>query len=378
MLIAAAAAGPSYLVGRADSSSCRSDAAVVPDLLHKVWIGNGCPALQDIVSLLTAAMLLRPARIVYTTTAPADSRWRECTVWKHAEHFKGIRAKQMFKKSLTLDVFGCVRGLGVETRLRNLSDPSEPIVAAMRDYNGAKRGVSKIPPITMSDYLRIYTLSVEGGMYLDGDMFTLRGDDYAAWRCHPSLVGVATGAWEMDCRNGTTCGMQANPLLNSAAMLAAPNSSLLRHWWRTMKKWDGLTHGISICCSWPTGVAKAHPDEVGQAITLGTLFPFRTSHWKENRSAGWEEAVDDVAARGVAVAHLANYKMRNVAHVAVMRAVLARAVRLRGGEGALSDGERRCLRLVHRWMGWIYALPPLLANQTRSVKHAIVAYDWEQ
>lgn len=401
--IIAGVAGPSYLVGRATGANCD---AVVPDVLHKVWVGDTCPALQDVVSLLTAALLLRPARIVYTTTARVNvtcealrplqhvrsaplqrearcSTWRRCDVWKHTEHFKGVRAKQMFKKRLTLDLHAALLMLGVEIRELHLGDASEPIVAAMDGFRGARNGVGAVPPVTMSDYFRLYTLGVEGGMYLDGDMLVLRGSDYAAWRCHRNLIGVARGTWEMDCRIGATdgtavCGvpLDAKPSLNSAALLAAPNSSLMRRWWQSLRKWSGVTNGASVCCDWPNAEARRHPEEIGQALTLGNVFPFRNGrHWKTNQSAGWEDAVEDAAARGVAVTHLSNFKLRLPQKVAVMRAVLARAVRLRGSE-PLSEGERHCLDLVHRWMAWIYAAPPLLPNQTRSEKHAIVAYDW--
>ena len=48
----------------------------------------------------------------------------------------------------------------------------------------------------------------------------------------------------------------------------------------------------------------------------------------------------------------------------MLRAVLARAVRLRGGEERLSEGERGCLDLVRRWMNWIYVRRPRIERRT--------------
>lgn len=83
------------------------------------------------------------------------------------------------------------------------------------------------------------------------------------------------------------------------------------------------------------------------------IFPFRL-----NRSRGWEPAaawaahVEELAAAGYESIHLYNWRIRPMTGqiAAVERAVLERAVRLRGGAQGLSSGEAKCYREAVAWL----------------------------
>ena len=68
-------------------------------------------------------------------------------------------------------------------------------------------------------------------------------------------------------------------------------------------------------------------------------------HWhylspREELQGSWAGEIERMAAGGAAVVHLANWKIRRASQLPVMRAILARTVRQRGGREALSEGER--------------------------------------
>ena len=44
---------------------CGGSAEVIPNVLHKIWIGETCPPMQDLLSLLAAPVFLQPSAIKY-------------------------------------------------------------------------------------------------------------------------------------------------------------------------------------------------------------------------------------------------------------------------------------------------------------------------
>ena len=64
-LILAPAVSASFGVGP-DPNVCAGPR--VPNVHHRVWVGEVCPPVQDLVSLLAAALLLEPERIQYMAT----------------------------------------------------------------------------------------------------------------------------------------------------------------------------------------------------------------------------------------------------------------------------------------------------------------------
>ena len=186
---------------------CRQEGhPVVPDVFHKLWSGVRCPPVQDLVSLLSTVLLLRPARVVYTTTYDSWLCWQV----QHQEPMGLYIALHAHKKKRWFDVQSCHRRLGVERRIINTRDNQTAFANATREFaaarpnpptkqprssNTAEAGVGKTSAVQMTDILRAYVMLNEGGFYLDGDMFVLSGGEYQTWRRCPTVVGTSRGTW---------------------------------------------------------------------------------------------------------------------------------------------------------------------------------------
>ena len=68
--------GTSLLLSSPPEECQQTNAAAVPNILHRVWLG-ACPGLKETVSLLAASLLLAPDEIVYHILANAPA---ECLV----------------------------------------------------------------------------------------------------------------------------------------------------------------------------------------------------------------------------------------------------------------------------------------------------------
>jgi len=347
---------------------CRQEGhPVVPDVFHKLWSGVRCPPVQDLVSLLSTVLLLRPARVVYTTTYDTWLCWQV----RHQEPMGLYIALHAHKKKRWFDVQSCHRRLGVERRIINTRDNQTAFANATREFaaarpnppsklprssNTAETGVGKTSAVQMTDILRAYVMLNEGGLYLDGDMFVLSGGEYQTWRRCPTVVGTSRGTWFPPVRANDS------ETLNTAAMLAAPGLPFMHAFWERISKWNGHTKAQDICCGWPSRYAEQSLAEVGEVVALGQVFPFRLNgslpqSTREELHGSWADEIERMATDGAAVVHLANWKIRTRSQLPVLRAVLARSVRLRGGRDALSDGERFCLDMAHDWIDFTFECP---------------------
>ena len=347
---------------------CRREGhPVVPDVFHKLWFGFRCPPVQDLVSLLSAVLLLRPARVVYTTT---NDDW-QCYQVQHQEVLGLQSAIRKHKKKRSFDLQRCHQRLGVERRTINMRDNQTAFANATRQFAAARPklsskesdssksatlGVGKTPAVQMTDILRAYVMLNEGGLYLDGDMFVLSGCEYQMWRRCPAAIGTSRGAWF------SSVGVNTTEAVNTAAMLAAPDLPFTHAFWEHISKWNGQSRAQDICCGWPSRYARRRLVEVGEVVALGQVFPFQLNRslalpqsTREELQGSWAGEIERMAAGGAAVVHLANWKIRRASQLPVMRAILARTVRQRGGREALSEGERFCLDLAHDWIDWTYA-----------------------
>ena len=89
-----------------DPSHCmRSTRSPIPNVLHKVWVGPPPLPAEDLVSLLTAALLLAPEAIHYWVTHPA-----------------------------TQAALSCHSHLGVRFHLVNLTDPEDAFNQATANF----------------------------------------------------------------------------------------------------------------------------------------------------------------------------------------------------------------------------------------------------
>lgn len=95
-----------------DPSHCmRSTRSLIPNVLHKVWVGPPPLPAEDLVSLLTAALLLAPEAIHYWVTHPA-----------------------------TQAALRCHSHLGVRFHLVNLTDPEDAFNQATANFKVRKGG----------------------------------------------------------------------------------------------------------------------------------------------------------------------------------------------------------------------------------------------
>jgi hypothetical protein len=154
----------------------------IPNVLNKVWVGTSCPPLQDLVSVLTASILLAPDRIDY---------WRTATWPAGCATAQPLAAKQVAGRELR-GPFGlqeCYERLGVNLITLNLSDPSTPLAAATRQFRVPQ--IARLKGLLASDLLRLWALNTRGGYYLDADVFVVDGERLAAWRaCDAFVLGM--------------------------------------------------------------------------------------------------------------------------------------------------------------------------------------------
>jgi len=204
-------------------------ASEVPPLLHRVWVGEACPPVQDLVSLLAAVLMLRPREMNYHVTSLA---WLA----------QGWEAAWRARPGCGPFAFGyrqCLAALGVRIRPTNLSRGGSSFADAVarlggglsRDTLDAKLRRGEIKLQHVSDLLRLHALQSEGGVYLDSDVFVLR-PYFAAHRRSDFTIGV-------DAREDII-SVEHLPRLNNGAMMARPNSAFGRAWWEALgRSWDG-------------------------------------------------------------------------------------------------------------------------------------------
>ena len=170
----------------ADSSACPANdaAGAVPPILHKLWLGSACMQRREFVSLVSAALLLRPSQVWYHHSVPLPAGG--CPA-KRAEAGRVVTSAAM------IDVRGCLRALGVREQLTNLSDASDQFVQATREFAVLRSRSSDHTHTMVSDVYRLWLLNTVGGIYLDADAFALQPTLYSRWQRCPFVLNVVRG-----------------------------------------------------------------------------------------------------------------------------------------------------------------------------------------
>ena len=213
MTIALPAALSAYVGSSPDCSRSRSP---VPNVLNKVWVGTSCPPLHDLVSVLTASILLAPDRIDYYRTA----------VWPAGcMTAQPLAAKPVGGREPPPGPFGlqeCYQRLGVNTITLNLSDPTTPLAAATRRFRVPQ--IARLKGLLVSDLLRLFVLNTRGGYYFDTDVFVVDGERLAPWRACDAFVLGMNGP--LDLPNITN-----SDALNNGQLMAPPATPFGADWW---------------------------------------------------------------------------------------------------------------------------------------------------
>lgn len=330
-LLAARAAHASF-GATLDASVCSGSRS--PNVHHRVWVGEACPPVQDLVSLVAAALLLQPERIGYIATHP----WWESTGCAH--------------------VAQCHRAFGVEYRRFDLSNPADPFVSSTTGFKLYKK-MTRAQCTTsekrcfrrehISDFMRLFAVNEQGGYYLDADSFVVDARLHDRFASCPFAV---FSAWLSSQRGD---GEDAYQHVNNGAFMAAANSTFGAAWWRYFSQWDGslwrccrahhlpephiscrslrpTVSGVRASprrsdhsCGWPGRRAKAHSEEVHVAPVMFVPAPFVAAvdsapsrdepNKRDKRKAPRMKAVDAIdvdgaVASGVSLVHLTNWKAR--------------------------------------------------------------------
>ena len=208
-----------------DSSACSACGArseVVPNVLHYVRVGSGCPDWISILSLVTARAHQLPDAVHLWTDEEYD-----------CDH-----------SGTEVTVGRCLEAFG--TSQRRLP----PWQAYARR---AKREITQ--PAHRSDLARLHILNTHGGIYADQDVLFM--NHLNQWRRCPFAIGTDAGL----------------PKLNNGLMLATKRSEFGALWWHNLSYhftsssmgWD--THS----CVWPFILCKAHPSLIAATSRLGTI-----------------------------------------------------------------------------------------------------------
>jgi len=319
---------------------------VVPNILHRVWVGRPCPHVYDLVSMLSTVLLLKPERILYHRTFD----WMPCTA----------RKTEMPLKS-------CYQALGVEYVELNMTGSDTMIKDSStfeqdtRDFGtrNSFTGMSHINrmsiagPPHLSDLIRLHALHKLGGYYFDADSFLLSGNVSRFRRC-PFVMSVdgfdrPTGrppanATSEEVLSGVNLpGLPANLGFNNGAMIAAPGSAFGEAWWKYMRHWGGSGWAVASCV-WPKQWEKRNQRAL-QGTPVMRNFPFRKWH----RNLTWAQHVEHVATLGAEAVHLSNAKVRTNMLI-IASVILERAVRLVGGDQALTPAQAQCVNLARDWL----------------------------
>ena len=300
--------------------------------------------MQDLVSLLVAALLLDPDRLQYLAT----HAWWEDTP--------------------CAEVAQCHRAFGVEHKYVDTQNMSTPFMAATRYFRLATNMAHSQCTVSdrrcfrrehVSDFIRLFVVNEEGGYYLDADSFVVDARLHAAFAACPfAMFSSVTES-------------QYHDHVNNGAFLGRPKSAFGAAWWQYFSRWDGSLWS-DHSCGWPGRRASAQPGEVHVAPAMLVPPPFLTAPVASRsgaasagdrkgrrkhkggpqRSRSYEVVDPDVAAAaGAMLVHLTNWKVRpdNVTQ-RLLLAVLDRAMRLGSGwrPGHRTEPRRQCLAAVRR------------------------------
>ena len=280
-------------------------AAVVPNILHRVWVGDGCPPAHEFVSFLVALLMLRPDEAQL--------------------HVSEVLAPVCRVGRASIDVAQFFTSLGAKVVYHNFT--SGAIARATRDfklrlaYDPTKR--HNIAPERRTDVVRAFLTLTVGGYYLDGDVLVL-SPDLAAWRACPITIAANFIDFKDEANASCTGAACAPPPLewpfarpgelarelNTAMTLSVPNTSFSRAQWHMLRGWSG-THLFTLsCCAWPMRYEQKHPTELIGAATM-RVFPFRIHRQPFAEEGQWAATLDRLIARNATAAHLTNFHIRH-------------------------------------------------------------------
>ena len=240
----------------------------VPNVHHRVWVGDTCPPLQDLVSMLVATLLLNPDRLQY-----------------HSTHAWGDDTR-------CAEVVQCHAAFGVQHNIVDIQNTSTPFVSATSHFGLATKMAHSQCTVSdrrcfrrehVSDFIRLFAVNEEGGYYLDADSFVVDARLHAAFAACPFAMFSSVGE---------------SPYyhhVNNGAFLGRPKSAFGIAWWQHFSRWDGSLWSDHSCGRWPGRRASAQPGEVHVAPAMLVPPPFLTApapgrsappwRWRRQRKA---------------------------------------------------------------------------------------------
>ena len=235
----------------AEAHSCRAcggsntEHPPIPNIVHYVWIGAGCPPRRATLSLATARLVLSPSAIYLWTLngTSCDFDSAPGAAWR------AFGAEQ--KAAPSWDELAQTIATG-RTEVPGSVAPS-PLFCKLRLSRHAS-----VAHAHYSDLVRLHVLLTMGGLYLDGDGFLLR--DLSRWRRCEFVMG-------RDLNDA------ASPRLSNGLMLGRPGATFARHWAANLSLgWDG-SGWDAHSCSLPWTECARMPGMIAPTSRLRTVAP---------------------------------------------------------------------------------------------------------
>lgn len=354
-----------------DPLLCASDAQVVPNVLHLVWYskhGNGCPPVQALVSMITAALHLQPDYIVYwVDVADESATWPSpnCSVPRHGDFLRiGERLGR------------CFRELPVTVRRIDWRNRTAPIVKATETFKVAQQLHRRtLRPSSVSDIVREFALLTEGGWYMDADAFVLSREMAQFRRCQHVLgsdvmdapasgeyytIGGPAEARAWMWPGKTTADIsRAVVRANNGFLFAAANSTFGRTHFEFYRNATFISWFFS-CCNWPFFYHRneTHHADLLISPSLRTLgrrddyLAFGLNGSKAWNARDWAAFVPQLAKRGALGLHLTDFPSRlaNGQALPVVAAILEHALSTAAPAARRRHQMHPCIDLAKEWL----------------------------
>ena len=259
-----------------------------PLVLHRVWIGEQCPPLLDVASLVVAKLLFRPERIIYHL----GSSWTSAR-----EQFSGERLARCG------ELLACWEALGVTRRVADYR------ALNLTDWVMQKRNEH------ISDAIRLHALNAEGGAYIDSDVFIINGSllHRIAAKMGSSDFVMAADVEDMPdgSLNWRTPPGTSRAKANNGMMVAAPATPFGRAWWAELRHWAGRGWD-ELSCHWPYAQRQRYAglrlDDSMRTVPWLVRPEWRATHLHA------AQMIERVASgRPTASLHLAGHRWRQIA-----------------------------------------------------------------
>ncbi|KAL1511571.1 hypothetical protein AB1Y20_006365 [Prymnesium parvum] len=313
----------------------------VPNRLHFVWVGGGCPPRRALVSLIAAAAHLRPHAVHLWTRADSCRGGPVAACW----HAFGAVHRRIPSWE---DIAGCRPSLLPRPSLHHFPSPPSvhtpffptlynfPTAPSALPTCAARSGFATPPssmiPAHQSDIIRLHLLNTIGGVYLDSDAFVLR--DLSSWR-------------RCDFALGAEWGGPYPPKLNNGLLLARKGALFGQQWWRYLQSWDGAGWD-DHSCGWPWRQCERTPHLVAATPRLGPLLPPKSFPAAEGAAVArnlsllqWRDAVHLVAFRSWV--HQSGAALWKIVEYVLRRAVLAAS---EAGGGGFNLQQHECVQRI--------------------------------